>query len=141
MVLNEVSYQKTLELSKVYLHLLEEGFVVLEFKNNVLLELEDAKEIDQLIYDELVNGKPFVALIDGRDVDSSITHEARDFFSKDELVLEIRKAHAIVVNSSPTKLLANFYMKFHKPINPIKIFNDFNEAYKWIKPIRDQWYK
>lgn len=137
---SEVKYQETIELSKVFLHLLEEGFIVLQFKDKIILELEDAQEIDQIIYHQFVFGKPFVALVDGRDVESSITHEARDFFSKDELVMDIRKAHAIVVNSLPTRLLANFYMKFHKPINPIKVFSDYAIAYQWIKPIRDQWY-
>ena len=135
-----MSYLKSIELEKVFLHLVEEGFVILEFKDNVNIEVEDAKEIDQLIVDELINNNHFVALIDARDVTSTITAEAREFFANDELVLEIRKAQAIVVNNLHTKLLANFYMKFHKPKNPIKIFSDYDTAEKWIREIRKEWY-
>lgn len=136
-----MNYIKTIELTKVFIHLQEKGLVILKFKDNIVLEKEDAKEVDQVIFDKLVKGKPFVVIVDARDVNSSISHEAREFFSKDELVLEIRKAHALVVNNLHTKILANFYIKFHKPINPIKIFSDFDEAYDWVKEINNNWNK
>ena len=136
-----MNYQKSIELSKTFLHLLEEGLVIVNPKDDIVLEIEDVQEVDQLIYDQLVLGKPFVVIIDARDINSSVSREARDFLSKNELVLPIRKAQAIIVNSLHTKLLANFYMKFNKPINPIKVFSNFDDAYQWVKPIRDQWYK
>ncbi|MCO6501201.1 MAG: hypothetical protein J5I47_12610 [Vicingus serpentipes] len=136
----KLSTKKTIDLPKIVLHLVEEGLVLGKPKNNIVLEIEDIQEIDQLIYDKLVFGNPFVVIIDARDVDSTVSREAREFLSKNELVLPIRKAQAIVVNNLHTKLLANFYMKFHKPINPIKVFSDYASAYQWIKPIRDEWY-
>jgi hypothetical protein len=134
-------YKKSIELPKVFLHLIEEGLIVLKFKDDVVIEVEDAKEIDQIIYDQLALKKPFVILVDALDVASSITHEARDFFSKDKLIMETRKAQALIVNNLQTKLLANFYMKFHKPKNPIKVFKNYDLAYQWIKSIRDNYYK
>jgi len=133
-------YLKSIELSKAFLHLVKKGFIILEFKNNVLLELNDAIEVDEVIVNKLVDNMPFVVLVDARDVTSSITPKAREFFANDEMVLKIRKAHAIVVNSLHTKLLANFYMKFHKPINPIKIFSDYDKAIDWIETIRKEHY-
>jgi len=128
-------YKKSIELPKANLHLIEESLVLLEFKNNVIIEAEDAKEIDQEIYYNLIDGKNFVVLTDARNIDSSITHEARFFFSEDKLVLAIRKAQALVVNDIHTKLLANFYMNFYKSKDPVKVFNDYHRAFVWLKSI------
>ena len=130
-------YKKHIELEKVHLYLIEDGFTLLTAKNNVEVELEDAIEIDDISYD-LVEGKPFVTLVDGRNVRSNISHEARDFFANDEKITKIRKAQAIVVNNLHTKLLANFYMKFYKPENPVKIFSDYDKAEKWVKEIKNK---
>lgn len=136
-----LNYIKSIELPKAFLHLIDEGFVLLVFKDNVILEIDDAKEIDQLIVDKLVGDHPFVALVDARDISSSITPEAREFFTNDPLVLQIRKAQALVVNNLSTKLLANFYMKFHKHNSPVKVFSDYTKAEIWVKERRSEWYK
>jgi len=123
----------------VHLYLIEEGFTLLTSKNNVSIELEDAIEIDNISYD-LVEGKHFVTLADFRNIRSTINHEAREHFATNKKITDIRKGQAIVVNSLHTKLLANFYMKFHKPENPVKIFSDYDKAEKWIREIRNRWY-
>lgn len=41
-------------------------------------------------------------------------------------------ADALVINSLPHKLLANFYMRFNKPVKPTKIFNQREKALKWL---------
>ena len=133
-------YEKYIELEKCDLYLIEEGFTLLIAKNKVELELEDAIEIDDISF-ELVEGKPFVTLVDGRNVRSNMSHEAREHFATNKKITDIRKAQAIVVNNLHTKLLANFYMKFHKPENPVKIFNDYDKAEIWVKKIRSGWYK
>jgi len=133
-------YKEHIELSKAHLYLIDEGYTLLVFKDKVNFELEDAIEVDELTY-EMVKGKPFVTLVDARNIRSNISHEARDFFAKNEKISKIRKGQSIIVNSLHTKLLANFYMKFHKPENPVKIFNDYDKADKWIQKLRDKWYK
>ena len=133
-------YKKHIDLEKAHLYLIEEGYTLLVFKDKVSFELEDAIEVDEITY-ELVNGGPFVTLVDARNIRSNISHEARDYFAKNEKITKIRKGQSIIVNNLHTKLLANFYMKFHKPENPVKIFKDYNKAEVWIKNIRSQWYK
>ena len=133
-------YKKHIKLEKGDLYLIEDGFTLLTAKNNVEVELEDAIEIDEHSY-ELVNGKPFVTLADFRNIRSTINHEAREHFATNKKITAIRKAQAIVVNNLHTKLLANFYMKFHKPENPVKIFSDYEKAEKWIREIWSKWYK
>ena len=133
-------YKKHIELEKAKLSLIEEGLTLLVFKDNVNFELEDALEVDEFTYD-FTEGGNFVTLVDARNIRSSITHEARDFFAKDGKSSPFRKGQAIVVNNLHIKLLANFYMKFHKPEDPVKIFRDYNKAEKWIREIRSKWFK
>lgn len=133
-------YEKHLELEKAQLYLIERGFTSIVFKNNIHFELKDAIELDNYTYD-WVNGKPFIALVDARDIQSNISHRAREYFAKNKKITQIRKGQAIVVNSLHIKILANFYMNFHKPSDPIKIFTDYKKAYKWALEIRKKWYK
>ncbi|MCB0402856.1 MAG: hypothetical protein KDD41_12285 [Flavobacteriales bacterium] len=132
-------YEKHIELQKAHLYLVEEGFTMLKAKDNVDFELEDAVEVDELTY-QLVNGNPFVTIVDGRNVRSNMSHEARQYFASNKKITDIRKAQSIVVNNLHTKLLANFYMNFYKPSNPIKIFRDFEEAEKWVRKIHKTYY-
>jgi len=47
-------------------------------------------------------------------------------------------ADAIVINSFPQKILADFYIKFNKPVKPTKIFNSTEAAYNWVKELMDK---
>ncbi|PJA07078.1 MAG: hypothetical protein COX70_08215 [Flavobacteriales bacterium CG_4_10_14_0_2_um_filter_32_8] len=125
-------YKKYIELEKAHLYLIEEGFTMLQFKDQVDFELEDAIEVDDKTI-EFVEGKSFVTLVDARNIRSNMSHEAREFFATDKKIVAIRKAQAIVVNNLPSRLIAKFYMTFHKPTNPIKIFSDYLQAEDWIR--------
>jgi hypothetical protein len=133
-------YNKSIELEKCFLHLLEDGYTILRAKDKVEFDLDDAIEVDDITFD-FVEGKPFVTLVDARNIRSSMSHEARNHFATNKKITDIRKAQAIVVNNLHTKLIANFYMNFHRPANPIKIFNDYDKADKWVRKIRSEWYK
>ncbi len=132
-------YKKYIELEKAHLYLIEEGFTLLQFKDQVDFEIEDAIEVDDKTY-EFVEGKSFVTLVDARNIRSNMSHEAREFFATDKKIVAIRKAQAIVVNNLHSRLIANFYMTFHKPANPIKIFNDYDKAENWIRERKMEWY-
>jgi len=107
-------YKKYIELEKAHLYLIEEGFTMLQFKDQVDFELEDAIEVDDKTIG-FVEGKSFVTLVDARNIRSNMSHEAREFFATDKKIVAIRKAQAIVVNNLPSRLIAKFYMTFHKP--------------------------
>jgi len=64
----------------------------------------------------------------------SLTKEARDNAIKieDQSMLG---ATAVVVNTLPYKLIANFYLKFNKPKRPYKVFSKEEDAIKWLKSI------
>lgn len=115
----------------------EKGYILLQFKDKVKFELEDAIEVMDIIYD-FVEGKSFVILSDARDIRSDMSNEARKHFANDKKNVAIRKGQAIVVNNLHTKIIANFYMKFDKPANHIKIFSDYEKAEKWVRKIRSE---
>lgn len=41
-------------------------------------------------------------------------------------------ADALVISSLAHKLLANFYLKYNKPVKPTRIFNQQEKALKWL---------
>jgi len=61
----------------------------------------------------------------------SLTSEARSIGSSDRS-LERLVAQAIVVNGLPTRLLANFFIRFNKPQRPTQIFSNKQDAIAWL---------
>ena len=125
--MNEVIDTKKATISKI-----DESIILLEFKPDVIFELEDAIAVNTKIYN-LVKGEPFLSLIDISNRYGTISEQARDHFAKDPLTKDIRIAEAFIITNLPMRLLANFYKNFHKPINPIKLFKSKTEAVKWLK--------
>ncbi len=85
-------------------------------------------------YREITNNTlmPFLFMV-GENV--TITKEARDNAVKieDQSMLG---ASAVVVDSLPYKLIANFYLKFNKPKRPYKVFSKQEEAVKWLLTLK-----
>ena len=42
-------------------------------------------------------------------------------------------ADAFIVNSLPQRIIANFYLKWNKPVRPTKMFDKEEEAIEWLK--------
>lgn len=62
----------------------------------------------------------------------SISPEARAFAAGEDLA-SIYDALAIVAASPATRLVANFFIRFHKPPRPTKIFTETEKAVEWLK--------
>ena len=103
-----------------------------EFKENVTIKLSDAKiAVKDRI--QASNSAKCPLFLDGRKV-KRISKEARDYFSSEE-GSELLSAAALIVDSSLTKMLANFFIRinFKKPLIPIKLFSNEQEAIKWLE--------
>ena len=109
-----------------------ENYIYIRYKDFSRVDLAAAKMHAGIILD-LCDGKKYPFILDGLNVQANFSHDAREFISKYEPVAKIRSAQAIVVNNTTTRLLANYYYKFHKPKNPIKIFSKFEDAVDWVK--------
>jgi hypothetical protein len=114
-----------------------EKYIYVRHKADIQIDLEAAKIHAEIILD-LCNGYKYPVILDGRNITASISHEARKFISGYEPIVSVRSAQAIIVNNIPTRLLANFYLKFHKPKHPVKIFTNLEDAEKWGSNLKFQ---
>lgn len=102
----------------------------LVFLDEAEVEEEDAITIIQTASQTFV-GERFVVLADIRQL-KSISNEARQYFSGGDAE-NLHLALAILVENTATRLLANFFINFHKPTRPTRIFTDEEQAREWLK--------
>ena len=60
-----------------------------------------------------------------------VPRETREFFSSPPAGRDLA-ALAIVINNPVTRTIGNFFLKFHQPEYPCKMFTDVSEANDWI---------
>jgi hypothetical protein len=126
-----MNFIKEIDLEKSVISLFDNKIVKIRFKDGVDFILEDAIIANQTMFD-LVEGKPFLSLVDTINVRGQISKDAMEHFAKDPLTKGVRVAEAIVVNSLHNRILANFYLKFTKSHNPVRVFNNMDKAIIWL---------
>lgn len=90
----------------------------------------------QAISDWAINqfgGKPFKVLTEP-EVNSQIESEVRNYLVAQDRKQRV-KADAIIITNLPHRLLADFYMKFHRPDIPTKFFKNKEEAFEWLNSL------
>ncbi|HKC69185.1 MAG TPA: STAS/SEC14 domain-containing protein [Bacteroidia bacterium] len=114
-------------IKKYRLQVIEPRIIRLSVIENIELEQQDAKEI---ITDAvaLANGETYAILFDANS-NGTISFEAREEFAQSKK----RIAAAIVTNSLANKLLGNFFVNFHKPKTPSRMFTEDKEAIEWLR--------
>lgn len=122
---------KVIELDKAIVEKLDNNIIQLTFKDGVEFELADAFQVDKA-FESLSESKPYLSLVDASNVFGSISKEARDHFAKPNEINSRRIAEALVANNIALQLIARFYINFHKPNNPVKVFTDINKAKEWL---------
>ncbi len=108
----------------------EDGLAYLIFDVDAEIELSDAKEIVNNIATRHPDGK-YPLLIDVCRI-RSISAEARDYFVSAS-AQKYRIAEALIVETTASRLFAGFYIRFHKPESPSKLFTNREEALFWLK--------
>jgi hypothetical protein len=132
-----MNFIKEINLEKSVISLFDNRIVKIRFKDGVDFVLEDAIIANQTMYD-LAEGNPFLSLVDTINVRGQISKDAMEHFAKDTLTKGVRFAEAIVVDSLHNRILANFYLKFTKSHNPVKVFNKMDKAIEWLLDIYDK---
>jgi hypothetical protein len=122
---------QVIEIRCAFLQLRNDGIFQIAMKEHETIHLEDTKEIRWLKL-ELCGNVPAPNLFLMRKF-SIPDHEARAYASTKESAL-YRSAEALVIYSLAQKLVANFYLRFNKPIVPTRFFQDEEEAIKWLLP-------
>jgi len=107
---------------------LKDGILFGTYKGKITLEAAKIVVRTRL---ELTEGKSYPVLGQGMSV-SAIDRDAREYFASQEAIKGI-KAGAFYVDSVFQSFLINFSFKIFKPKIPTKIFNDKEEALKWLE--------
>lgn len=107
-----------------------DGIACTKVKSNAEIVLEDAMENSKVVNGFYVNRK-YPLLIDARGI-KSITREARSFFTTNGRETNTM-AFAILIDSSVSKVVGNFFLGINKPAVPTKLFLSENEALEWLQ--------
>jgi hypothetical protein len=108
---------------------IREHYFYVCYKPNTTLDLNAAKIIIAEAT-ELAGDKIYPAFTDIREMPLH-GKDVRDYFAKEGS--HNASANAILVSSSLSKVLANFFLTLNKPIVPTKIFTDASKAVKWLE--------
>jgi hypothetical protein len=111
-----------------------DGYIYLRYKNFSVVDLEEAKQHAEIVI-ELCDGSCMPFILDGLNADAKFTQEARVFFTTHEPLLKVRKAQAYLVNTLANRMLFKFFIKFHKPKGPIKMFTNLRDAEAWVNQL------
>ena len=111
--------------------MLNESTLEITFQDEVLIDLEAIKLIDAHC-DEIVAGRRLKRLVvSGKK--TLMTKEARQYGQdKSKSSKDLIIAEAVVVNTLPQKMVANFYFAFIRDFYPAKFFTDINKAKDWL---------
>jgi hypothetical protein len=107
-----------------------------QFKPNTNLDLVAAKTIIQDAV-TLAGDKIYPVMTDIREMPPH-GKDVRDYFAND--ASDSSCSNAILVSSSISRILANFFLSINKPSIPTRIFTDPDKASKWLEmfPIRSR---
>jgi hypothetical protein len=129
---NAIHTIKELDFPDVNLQRKSNDIVYVTFKDDCTLDIPLQLRLLNY-YREITDGKLMHFIFMAAE-NVSITKEARDNAVKVEEQSMIG-ASAVVVDSLPYKLIANFYLKFNKPKRPYKVFSNEEGAVKWLQSI------
>lgn len=113
---------------------LRDNYIYIRYNDLAIVGVKEAKEVGDLAI-ELCDGKPIAFVIDGLSITVRMNDDAREFIATYPPYLKIRKAQAFLINNIPSRLLAKFFIQFHKPHNPVRICSTLKEAEEWIKTL------
>lgn len=126
---NEIVTVQTVTVRIANISLKNNGLIYVETFEDSVTEIEDVEEIHKTIIKLSKENNAFLLVIPG--IGSSATDEARKL-AAERRKLNLIKAEAIVINSLPIRLMANFFIRFNKPVQKIKLFSNEATAADWL---------
>jgi hypothetical protein len=126
----KITFINAIDLGHSLIRLRNDGIVQVNFGDEAELDIKESTEIVKAI-GKITEGKKMLILnIAG--ANTTATSAARDYSASAEGA-EYTIADAFVTKSLAQKLLGNFYMNFHKPFAPTRMFDDVEKATEWLK--------
>lgn len=107
------------------------GIVKIVLGDDDELSVQDIIDHREIV-DHMVNGHAYCILVITGER-TRATEEGRNYAAKNLPVG--RLAEAIIIRSLPVRIMGNFYLKFHKPGIPTRLFDDERTAMKWLNEV------
>ncbi len=114
------------------IELLEKNTLLLTYKNNYYVGIEDAFQIKDAFETLCPKGDIF-CIVNLRRQFLNISSEAQHFLAKTSPVLPRVKGTAFVLNNLPSRLIIRFFV--NQSIYPTKVFKDIEGAKEWLKSL------
>ena len=106
-----------------------DGIMRVMFKKNREIDSSVLKDLIEN-YNKLVEEKKYPYIYYTEDNSVTFSHDAREYFKQNEQSFP-KICDAFVMKSLAHKLIANFYLKFNKPVYPSKVFSNMADAETW----------
>ena len=126
----EKTLSKVLSFEKAKISLLNDRLVEVLIEEHAYLEKEDLEKINSMKY-ELVENNPYCLIFKAPKY-GGISADGRAF-SASAVTYKNCIAKALLVPSLSSRIISNFFIKFHKPQGLTKVFNNEKEALMWLE--------
>lgn len=133
MILDKELSLKHIEIPEAHIVLRHDEIVHVHYKKNTVLDVELQTRM-RVIYHQLAGGKK-LNFIFSADEGFVLTKEAREngpMIENDSPIL----FYALVANSLPYKIIANFHIKVTNPRANYKVFTNVNAALNWLQSLK-----
>lgn len=127
---DDITILEQFETSICYIYRRSDDVVKIEIKEDVEIDIAESREMFEIVKSFSKSRKDLLVLVI-TSKSATVTKEVREFSGTEE-ASEPTLAEAIVTTSLPQRLVVNFIIKFHKPKRFMKMFNDEDEALKWL---------
>lgn len=129
-----ISTSNVTEIGPFGIYLRDDGMLLVHLKEDYAdISLTTMRLLIEAI-GKIGNGKKMKVIIDIHSF-NTISDEAKKYSATQESQIYTR-ANAIVIHSLATRLGANFFIRFNKPITPTRVFNTIDEAANWLHGIK-----
>ncbi|MCB0396172.1 MAG: hypothetical protein KDD36_05940 [Flavobacteriales bacterium] len=109
--------------------LLPNGIILAQTGDNLILEMGDVREFTEAMATIAGDQKLPVLTIPG--INTTAGPDVREYSSSEEGCRNVL-ARAIITGSFAQELLANFFIRFNKPVVPTRLFHNRAQAEKWL---------
>ena len=116
--------------SKAQITILDDGICYFLYQKNVHLELEDYLETHAVLKD-LSYDQSYKILVEFQK-HTTISVEARKYAEETEIETT---AQALVLHTLAHRIIGRFYYLIHRQKFPLKIFNNKDDALKWLRNV------
>jgi len=117
------------DLGFVSYELREDDVVIVRIGDDVMIDLEKATLMDAALR-KITEEKPKkLFVLNGQY--TSADAPAREFLASRAKLKQVAKC-SVIIHSLSQRILANFFIKVNKPPFPIRFFNSYEAAEKWL---------